>query len=229
MTTTAQFAGDAHEYCEGFPVEHGAIILCGGKSSRMGRDKATLPFGPELMLQRVVRLLCEVVNASKIVVVAATDQQLPTLAEGVSITRDRQGGRGPLEGLNAGMEFLRDRVDVAYATSCDVPLLVPEFVRTMFDRIQGFEIAVPCEGENYHPLAAVYRPSVLNHIQRLLDANRLRPRFLFDAAKTNVVDVNDLKQADPDLQTLTNLNYPDDYQDALRVAGFSVEANLFEK
>ncbi len=104
----------------------GGIILCGGKSSRMGWSKATLPFGPELMLQRVARLLSEVV--SPLVVVAAPQQELPPLPREIQVVRDRREGRGPLEGLCAGLEALQDRADAAYATSCDVPLLVPQFV-----------------------------------------------------------------------------------------------------
>ena len=61
------------------------IVLCGGKSTRMGTSKALLPFGPETMLQRVVRLLGEVV--APIVVVAASDQTLPDLPPGVIVTR----------------------------------------------------------------------------------------------------------------------------------------------
>jgi len=72
----------------------GAIVLCGGKSSRMGSPKALLPFGPETMLQRVVRRLAGVV--SPIVVVAAVDQRLPELSHQVIVTRDEQQGRGPL-------------------------------------------------------------------------------------------------------------------------------------
>src|SRR5688572_22622973 len=119
------------------------IILCGGQSSRMGRPKATLPFGPELMLQRVVRLLAEVVEP--IVVVAAPGQELPPLPLGVLIAHDEREGRGPLEGLLAGLTALEGQVDAAYATSCDVPLLVPDFVRQMIARLGSHEIAVPVE------------------------------------------------------------------------------------
>src|SRR5436309_2393107 len=82
----------------------GGIILAGGKSSRMGLPKATLPFGPELMLQRVVRLLSAVVNP--IVVVAAPGQELPALPSDVLVTRDEREARGPLEGLFAGLSAL---------------------------------------------------------------------------------------------------------------------------
>ena len=104
----------------------GGIVLCGGKSTRMGVAKATLPFGPETMLQRVVRLLGTVV--SPIVVVAARDQDLPVLPPDVIVTRDEREARGPLEGLRAGLKALPPAVDAAYVTSCDVPLLVPAFV-----------------------------------------------------------------------------------------------------
>ena len=110
-------------------VHVGGIVLCGGSSNRMGRPKATLPFGPELMLPRVVRLLAEVV--APIVVVAAADQQLPDLPPDILVTRDERDGRGPLEGLRVGLTALASHVDAAFATSCDVPLLAPEFVRRM--------------------------------------------------------------------------------------------------
>src|SRR5262245_20696566 len=128
----------------------GGLILCGGKSSRMGRDKATLPFGPELMLQRVVRLLSQVV--SPIVVVAAHDQQLPALPPRILLARDGRQGRGPLEGLHAGLAAIAGRADAVYATGCDVPLLVPVFVRRMIDLLGEHEIAVPVEAQFEHPL-----------------------------------------------------------------------------
>ena len=202
-------------------MQRGAIILCGGKSSRMGRDKATLPFGPELMLQRVVRLLGEVVELQKIVVVAAPGQSLPEIPAGVTVAHDSRQERGPLEGLAAGLRALAGRADVAYATSCDVPLLVPKFVERMFELLGDHEIAVPRDGQHHHPLAAVYRVSVLAHVQKLLDADRLRPRFLFDELDTREVPVEELRSVDPQLATLENLNHPQDYLTALAAAGFA--------
>ena len=80
----------------------GGIVLCGGRSSRMGRPKAWLPFGDELMLPRVVRILGAVV--SPVVVVAAPDQDVPPLPPEIEIVRDPEEGRGPLQGLAAGLE-----------------------------------------------------------------------------------------------------------------------------
>ncbi len=194
----------------------GAIILCGGKSSRMGRDKASLPFGPELMLQRVVRLLSEVVDSSAIVVVSAAGQILPPLPPEIRVACDENPGRGPLEGLAAGLKAMPDHVEAVYATSCDVPLMVTGFVRAMFNHLGNHEIAVPVEGQFHHPLAAVYRPRVLTTVQQLLNANRLRPRFLFDEVDTIEVHVESLREFDPTLSTLMNLNHPDDYEKALQ-------------
>jgi molybdopterin-guanine dinucleotide biosynthesis protein A len=202
-------------------MRKGAIILCGGKSSRMGRDKATLPFGPELMLERVVRLIREVVALENMVVVAAPNQSLHNLPQGLSVARDAHQDRGPLEGLATGLRALADRVDAVYATGCDVPLLVPAFVDRMFQLLGDFDIAVPFDGEHHHPLAAVYRPTVLASIEMLLDSDRMRPRFLFDEARTREIPVDELRDVDPQLATLKNLNFRQDYLAALTAAGFA--------
>ena len=202
-------------------MRRGAIILCGGKSTRMGSAKALLPFGPELMLERVVRLVCEVVTPDNIVVVAAEQQDLPPLPDGVLLARDAHEDRGPLEGLAAGLQALADRVDVVYATSCDVPLLVPAFMTQIFELLGNHEIAVPRDGKFHHPLAAVYRLSVLAHVKKLLAADRLRPFFLFQELDTLEIPVDQLREVDPNLATLENLNSPKDYQKALENLGFN--------
>lgn len=182
----------------------------------MGSSKALLPFGPETMLQRVVRLLGSVV--SPIVVVAAVDQQLPELPPDVIVTRDEHEGRGPLEGLRAGLKVLPADVDAAYVTSCDVPLLVPGFAKQMFELARGHDIAVMEIDGFTHPLSAVYRRSVLPRVEDLLANDRLRPVFLFDAVKTRGVKPEEMT-SDPDLRTLRNLNTRDDYERALADAG----------
>ena len=191
----------------------------------MGRPKAMLPFGPELMLQRVARLLAEVVEP--IVIVAAGGQPLPELPHKLKVVRDRREDCGPLEGLAAGLEALGDSVEAAYATSCDVPLLVPAFVRRMIECCQGHDIAVPKTDGFHHPLAAVYRTSVLPHAQRLLAAERFRPVFLFDEVDARIVTEHELRDVDAELSTLKNLNRPADYLAALREAGFECPRDMF--
>ena len=195
------------------------IVLCGGKSTRMGSPKALLPFGAETMLQRVVRLLATVV--SPIVVVAAAEQSLPDLPPEVIVTRDEQEGRGPLEGLRAGLKALPGTSEAAYVTSCDVPLLVPGFVRQMIDLLGDHDIAVMEIDGFPHPLSAVYRRTTLPHVEALLAHDRLRPVFLFDAVRTRRVQPAEMVSADPELLTLRNLNTREDYLAALSSAGLA--------
>lgn len=199
----------------------GGIVLCGGKSTRMGVPKATLPFGPETMLQRVVRLLATVV--SPIVVVAAREQVLPDLPRDVIVTRDEREQKGPLEGLRAGLKALPSSVGVAYVTSCDVPLLAPGFVERMVELLGDHDIAVMEIDGFPHPLSAVYRRETLPHIEALLAADRLRPVFLFDAVRTRRVRPAEMASVDPELLTLRNLNTREDYLVALSEAGLSPE------
>jgi len=198
-------------------VTTGGIVLAGGKSTRMGVPKATLRFGPETMLQRVVRLLSTVV--SPIVVVAARDQELPELPPATLVTRDEREERGPLEGLRAGLKALPATVDAAYVTSCDVPLLVPAFVERMIDLRADDDIAVMEIDGFTHPLSAVYRRATLPRIEALLAEDRLRPAFLFEAVRTRRVKPEEMVVADPQLATLRNLNTREDYLAALADAG----------
>ena len=197
----------------------GGIVLCGGKSTRMGVAKATLPFGPETMLQRVVRLLGAMV--SPIVAVAAQEQVLPALPAEVIVTRDERDARGPLEGLRAGLKALPPSVEAAYVTSCDVPLLVPGFVERMLALLEEHDIAVMEIDGFPHPLSAVYRRAVLPQVESLLAQDRLRPVFLFEAMRTRRVTPAEMREVDPDLRTLRNLNTREDYEAALADAGFS--------
>lgn len=197
----------------------GGIILCGGNSTRMGRSKALLPFGEELMLERVARRLGEAVRP--LVAVAARGQDLPDLPAEVIVARDTQPQRGPLQGLRDGLAALPTGVDAAYATSCDAPLLRPAFVERLIELLGPHEIAVPIDGKFHHPLAAVYRRSVVGRIDALLAADRLRPVFLFDECDTNEIPVVDLRAVDPDLSSLMNCNRPVDYEAALAAAGLS--------
>ena len=208
----------------------------------MGRAKALLPVGDEVMLQRVVRILAT--EANPIVVVAAADQELPDLsvafrsasivafrsvkgrsfaerkttlvaAPSIRIARDPVEYRGPLAGLAVGMTQLRGEVDIVYASACDAPLLRPAFVRAMIDALGDAEIAVPFDGRYHHPLAAVYRLSVLPVIEELLAADRLRPVFLFEKCRTREVPLEELRRVDPDLDSLCNTNTPEEYEQAL--------------
>jgi len=185
----------------------------------MGRPKLTLPFGDEVMLNRVARLLSQVV--SPIVVVAAPDQDVPQLAPGVELARDENESCGPLSGIAAGMAALRGRVQAAYVSSCDVPLLAPDFVRNLVGLLGDYDLVIPRDGKYHHPLAAVYRLTLEPLVRRLIAAGRLRPVYLLELARTLEIDVQALRASDPELLSLRNANTPEEYQAVLVAAGLS--------
>jgi molybdopterin-guanine dinucleotide biosynthesis protein A len=199
-----------------------AIILCGGQSTRMGCDKAMLPFGPgEVLLQRVVRLVGQAVPPERIVCVAAADQSVPRLPGPVKIVHDANPHSGPLAGLAAGLAALDGRADAAFACGCDVPLLVPALVLRMFQLLGDQQIAAPHDGERFHPLAAVYRIDVLPTAQALLAAGERSLTALLQRCPTQRVPADALRDADPQLGSLASCNTPEEYQSALRTSGFS--------
>jgi molybdopterin-guanine dinucleotide biosynthesis protein A len=71
-----------------------------------------------------------------------------------------------------------------------------------------------------HPLSAVYRRTLLPHVEALLASDRLRPAFLFEAVRTRRVTPAEVAPVDPELLSLRNLNTPEDYREALALAGF---------
>jgi molybdopterin-guanine dinucleotide biosynthesis protein A len=194
----------------------GGIVLCGGQSKRMGRPKAWLPLAGEIMLPRVLRLLSAAVQP--VVVVAAADQDLPPLPADVAVVRDEAKGRGPLEGLAAGLAALTGKAEAAFVSSCDVPFLKPAFVRRLIDLLGDHAICVPRIGGYHHPLAAVYRLEVIDSLKQLLAEDRLRATLLFEKVPTRTVEAAELIDVDPTFQSLRNLNTPEDYEDAVRDA-----------
>ncbi|MCU0960042.1 MAG: NTP transferase domain-containing protein [Pirellulaceae bacterium] len=187
----------------------------------MGRAKATLPFGAELLLPRVVRLLAEAV--APCVVVAAPEQDVPALPAEVRVVRDRQSGRGPLEGLYCGLAALGTAADAAYVTGCDVPLLQPAFVRRMIDLLGDGDVVVPVEGAFHFPLAAVYRTRVVEPIALMLQRGELRMISFYERVATRTVPVDSLREVDPDLRSLLNVNKREDYARALRLANLPLD------
>jgi len=187
-------------------LTRGALVLAGGLSTRMGRDKATLPFEGRTLLEHVLARLSPCVEET--IVVLRPEQPLPPLARTVRLAYDEVRERGPLGGLAAGLKAAS--TDALYATACDVPFLAPALIELLFERLGEADIAVAEAEGRLHPLAAVYRRRVLPHVLALLAADRLRPVFLFEQVATVRVAEADLRRVDPDLASLANLNTPED-------------------
>ena len=186
------------------------VILCGGKSSRMGRPKLALELAGRTFLQCVVDALAPCVD--RIVIVAADGQELPALEcpVSVNVVRDSLAHEGPLAGAVEGFAHIADSYDACYLSSCDTPLLSTSWVDFIFSELVDAEIAVPFVGERLHPLSAAYRKSVFGTAKRRFDAGQRRPICFYDDHKVNHLNEDALRHIDSQLAALENANAPED-------------------
>jgi molybdenum cofactor guanylyltransferase len=213
--------------------EAGAIILAGGKSSRMGSPKAALNWHGSTLLRRVTGLAQRTVDGP-VVVVGAPEQDLPALDPAVEIVSDAREGRGPLQGLAAGLGALTGRAQVAYVSSTDVPLLHPAFIRRVIDAFTSeVDVVLPEIHGFRQPLSAAYRTTLLPQVEGLIAADRLKPAFLFERCRVLRLDdsamlsTRALAAADPELNSVRNLNEPSDYEQAHAQPAPEIEVRRF--
>lgn len=197
-----------------------AVVLAGGRSSRMGEPKAGIEWHGSTLLRRVAGLVGRGVDGP-VVVVRAPGQNLPLLPSAVEVVEDVQHGRGPLEGIATGLSALQDRAAHAFVCSTDLPLLHPAFVRAVARAGQGVDVALPVVDGHRQPLAACYRTSLAGRARELLAADRVRPAFLLEGADVRQLDEPDLladtalAKTDPQLRSVVGVNTPEELR-ALR-------------
>ena len=104
------------------------MVLAGGRSSRMGTSKAALEWHGSTLLRRTVGIVARAANGP-VVVVRAAGQELPDLPDGTTVVEDPRPGKGPVQGIAAGLAALSGRAEAAYVTSTDLPFLHPAFIR----------------------------------------------------------------------------------------------------
>jgi molybdopterin-guanine dinucleotide biosynthesis protein A len=211
------------------------VVLAGGQSSRMGRPKAALEWHGSTLLRRTVQILART-TSGPVVVVRAVGQDLPELPEGVLVADDPREGRGPLQGIAAGLAALSGRADIAFISSTDMPFLHPVFIRRVLGVLEDSEstdVALPVARGYKQPLAAGYRVSLAETAERLVKEDRLRPAFLFEACRVRTLDDAELSRnavlaaLDPDLDSVLNVNTPADYAAARARPAPEVTVRLF--
>jgi molybdenum cofactor guanylyltransferase len=210
------------------------IVLAGGRSTRMGRPKAGLEWHGSTLLHRVAGIVGRAVDGP-VVVVRAPGQELPGLPPGAHVVEDAREGRGPLQGLAAGLAAVAGDAEVAYVSSTDVPLLHPAFVSRVLAAAQrdDVDVALPVAHGFRHPLAAAYRTSLLREVEELVASDRMRPAFLFERCLVRELDEGELlrdssvARADPDLLSLLNVNDPAEYGRARGRAAPSISVRRF--
>lgn len=190
-------------------IDATAVVLTGGKSSRMGRPKALLPFAGEPLIAHVVRGLKTMF--AEVVVVAAPEQELPVLP--AVLVRDQVAYQGPVSGIYHGLKA--STKDVCFVTSCDAPFLNLPLIAHLVSRIADVDVVVPCWRERLQPLHAAYRTRVLPLLWTQLERGELRPTLLYDKVRTRKIQEDEILRFDPDGLSFLNMNTPEDYQEAL--------------
>ena len=209
------------------------VVLAGGRSSRMGSPKAALEWHGSTLLRRTVGILARA-TGGPVVVVRAPGQELPPLPPDVEIISDPREGKGPVQGLAAGLGALVDRADVAFVSSTDMPFLHPAFVRRVLRAVhEGADVGLPVARGYPQPLAAAYRTKLAATAERLVAEERLRPAFLFETCTVARLDEAALKDdpvlaaLDPGLDSVVNINEPDDYRTARSQPGPEITVQRF--
>ena len=201
----------------------------------MGTPKAALEWHGSTLLRRTVGILTRA-TGGPVVVVRARGQELPQLPSDTKVIDDPQQNKGPVQGIAAGLAALADHADVAFVSSTDMPFLHPAFIRRVLRVLEcsdGTDVALPVARGYKQPLAAAYRVSLAGAAERLVKEDRLRPAFLFDECRVETLDDATLKRdpvlaaLDPDLDSLLNVNTPDDYAAARARPGPEVTVRLF--
>jgi molybdopterin-guanine dinucleotide biosynthesis protein A len=203
----------------------------------MGTPKAALEWHGSTLLRRTVGILVRATDGP-VVVVRASGQDLPSLPDGTVVVDDPREGKGPVQGIAAGLAALRGQAEIAFVTSTDLPLLHPAFVSRVLTALgdgtgERPDVALPVARGYQQPLAAAYRTSLAELAERLVKEDKLRPAFLFaECAVTRLDDaalLGDpmLAARDPGLDSLLNVNTPDDYNAARQRPAPEVTVELF--
>lgn len=181
------------------------VILAGGLSSRMGSNKALLPYRGGMFIEAIYRQLKALFP--EVLLVTNTPEQytfLPCRKAG-----DILPGMGALAGLQSGL--YHSSSEHIFAVACDMPWLDDRLIRYLAGQRHKGEVIIP-EGETgLEPLHAVYNKSCLPFIEEALNANRRRIVSFFDQVRVVTIHRNFVMSLDPEFRSFSNINTPEDY------------------
>ncbi|MEO5741157.1 MAG: molybdenum cofactor guanylyltransferase [Vicinamibacterales bacterium] len=185
-----------------------AVVLCGGRSTRMGQDKGSLQFGDQTMLERILRIVRGI--ADDVIVVARRDQQVPA---SVTVVHDAVEDLGPLAGIASGLAA--SATDLNIVVACDMPLIKPEVLQRLLSMIGDHDACVAVADGHASALCGIYRSRIANDAQALLDSGERRVMRLLDHLQTKRVDAAVFRDIDADLETFISVDTPGKYADAV--------------
>lgn len=185
-----------------------SIVLAGGKSFRLGRDKALETIGGRFLIEHVIGRLSLLGN--EIIVVTSQTNTLPYL--GVKQLTDIYIDKGPLGGIYSGLRAAP--CFHSLVVGCDMPLLNVALLRHIMELSPGFDVVIPRVDDNVEPLHAVYSKNCLTSIEAALDQNRLQVQGFFNEVKVRYIDDAELKKYDPKHLSFFNVNSEADLERA---------------
>ena len=182
-----------------------AIVLAGGQSIRLGREKIWEPVGGEPMLGRVARRLA---GAFDRVIVVGRTERLPPLPASVAVCADELPGYGPLGGIWSALGRIEG--ERAFVVACDMPFVRPELAQVLFQAGELAPVVLPLVGGMVEPLHAVYAASCRPLILAALASGQRSLGSFLRKAEVLLVDEESLRALDPELLSFFNLNTEED-------------------
>jgi molybdopterin-guanine dinucleotide biosynthesis protein A len=186
------------------------IVLAGGRSTRMGRDKAALPVGGVSLLQRVIERVRPLVR--EVVIVAAGVQTLPPTS--ARVVRDPVPERGPLPALALGLGAIT--TPWAFALACDTPFVRRNVLRALAAEVAGARAAIPLWNGRLQPLVALYHAALAPALTALVDGGESRLHAIATLPMVRIVPPARLEPYDPEGLSFRSLNTQAEYEAALQ-------------
>jgi len=187
-----------------------AIVLAGGRSSRMGADKASLVIGGITMLGRVVAELGLAFEDVAVVAgTAAADSASELSQPFVRIMRDSEAFAGPVKALRLGLATVR--TEVAFACGCDLPLVSSALAAALCAMAEQRDAAIPMVNGRLQVLHAAYRKSCLPVLDAMIARGDRRLQDLAPRLHARIVSEAEVLPYDPDLLSFLNVNTPEDF------------------
>jgi molybdenum cofactor guanylyltransferase len=187
-----------------------AAIMAGGKSKRMGQDKAWIELDGEPLIARVASVLAEVADE---VIIVANDPRYESL--GLRVVRDRYPTGGALGGIATGVGAATH--DTVLVAACDMPFLSPDVWRVILGHSGEADVVIPKIGGEYETLHALYTKACVPQMARAIAENRLRVISFFEQVRVLAIEESALRAVDPTLRAFTNVNTPEELASALGV------------
>lgn len=183
-----------------------AVILAGGKSRRMGRNKALLDFGGEPLVRRLYRILEEAFDE---VLISANNAETYEFL-GVPVVSDVYDAGGSLAGVHAGLT--QSRADSCFFVACDMPFVNIELVRYMGRFASDYDVVIPVSRNGLEPLHAFYSRRCVPHIERQLGEGNLKIIDFYHQVRIREVTVDETRECDPDELSYFNINTQEKYK-----------------